>query len=94
MKTAVSIVWSSTPSFKSLSLSSEGVLAYYWTQFDIPATDLEMLPEFSEERVLEVLWNGIREQGKRSGQSLHISQVTASRELVVSTTQSRPNQGV
>uniref|UniRef100_A0A8C7RSX3 ST14 transmembrane serine protease matriptase n=1 Tax=Oncorhynchus mykiss TaxID=8022 RepID=A0A8C7RSX3_ONCMY len=86
-------LWSSTPSFKSPSLSSEGVLAYYWTQFDIPAADLEILPEFSEERVLEVLWNGIREQGKRSGQSLHISQVTASRELVVSTTQSRPNQG-
>ncbi|XP_041758524.1 suppressor of tumorigenicity 14 protein homolog [Coregonus clupeaformis] len=58
---------------------SEGVLAYHWTQFDIPAADLEMLPEFSEDRVLEVLWNGIREQGKSSGQNLHISKVTASR---------------
>ncbi|RVE62504.1 hypothetical protein OJAV_G00157920 [Oryzias javanicus] len=41
---------------------SEGVLAYYWSQFDIPASDLEMLPEFSEERILDALEGGIQKQ--------------------------------
>ncbi|XP_056142349.1 suppressor of tumorigenicity 14 protein homolog [Lampris incognitus] len=57
---------------------SEGVIAYHWTQFNVPADDLEMVPEFSEERVLEMLWKGIRKQGKQSHQDIKISEVTAS----------------
>lgn len=34
---------------------SEGVVAYFWSQFDIPVSDLELVPEISEERVLENL---------------------------------------
>ena len=41
-------------------------MAYHWTSFDIPASELEVVPEFSEERVLQVLWNNIRAQGSRS----------------------------
>uniref|UniRef100_A0A8C4EZX1 ST14 transmembrane serine protease matriptase n=1 Tax=Dicentrarchus labrax TaxID=13489 RepID=A0A8C4EZX1_DICLA len=36
--------------------------SYYWSQFDIPVEDLEIEPEFSEERVLETLENGIKQQ--------------------------------
>ncbi|KAM4601209.1 suppressor of tumorigenicity 14 protein [Polymixia lowei] len=57
---------------------SEGVIAYHWTQFTIPADSLEILPEFSEERVLEQLWSGIRERGKLTRQDIMISEVTAS----------------
>lgn len=57
--------------------NSEGVIAYYWSQFDIPVKDLEYLPQFSEERVLETLQNGI--VGKRATQgSIDIEEVTAS----------------
>ncbi|XP_028280158.1 suppressor of tumorigenicity 14 protein [Parambassis ranga] len=58
---------------------SEGVLVYYWSQFHIPVSDLEILPEFSEERVLEALMNGIKEQrvGVRRG-AIQISEVTVS----------------
>ncbi|XP_030641168.1 suppressor of tumorigenicity 14 protein homolog [Chanos chanos] len=61
-----------------ISAFSEGVLAYHWTQLDIPASDLEFLPELTEERVIEVLRSGIRQQGRRSKQSLAITDVTAS----------------
>lgn len=57
---------------------SEGVVAYYWTSFDIPASDLEVLPEFSEMGVLSVLRNSIREQATRSQQIPRITEVTAS----------------
>ncbi|XP_039972916.1 suppressor of tumorigenicity 14 protein homolog [Xiphias gladius] len=58
---------------------SEGVIAYYWSQFDIPVEDLEVVPEFSEERVLETLENGIKEQrGITSRRDIKISEVTAS----------------
>lgn len=58
---------------------SEGVIAYYWSQFDIPVDDLETVPEFSEERVLETLENGIKGQrGMRSSKNIKISKVTAS----------------
>lgn len=59
--------------------TSEGVIAYYWSQFDVPVNDLEIVPEFSEERVLEVLENGIEAQ--RSvvrAQQIQISEITAS----------------
>uniref|UniRef100_A0A6Q2ZN26 Zmp:0000001114 n=1 Tax=Esox lucius TaxID=8010 RepID=A0A6Q2ZN26_ESOLU len=71
------VIWFSTPS--SPSLSSDGVLAYYWIMFDVPAADLEILPLFSEYRILDVLKKKFRELGKRSGQHLQISEVTASR---------------
>ncbi|KAM6967868.1 suppressor of tumorigenicity 14 protein homolog [Aplochiton taeniatus] len=57
---------------------SEGVKAFYWTKFDIPTDDLSILPEFSEERVLKVLWNRIRETGTRSQEELKVVKVTAS----------------
>ncbi|XP_053183488.1 suppressor of tumorigenicity 14 protein homolog isoform X1 [Scomber japonicus] len=58
---------------------SEGVIAYYWSQFDIPVDDLDILPEFSEERVLETLEHGIKEQrSMRSKKNIKISEVTAS----------------
>ncbi|XP_056300794.1 suppressor of tumorigenicity 14 protein homolog isoform X2 [Pseudoliparis swirei] len=58
---------------------SEGVIAYYWSQFDIPAEDLEVLPEFSEELVLETLENGIKAQRSIQRRSdVQISEITAS----------------
>lgn len=59
--------------------TSEGVIAYYWSQFDVPVNDLEIVPEFSEERVLEVLENGIQEQRSvvRASQ-IEIREITAS----------------
>ncbi|KAJ8005317.1 hypothetical protein DPEC_G00145370 [Dallia pectoralis] len=58
---------------------SEGVLAYYWIMFDIPAKDLEILPQFSEYRILDVMKKNLKEPGMRSGQHLQISRVTATR---------------
>lgn len=72
----------SHPPFISLIISactSEGVIAYYWSQFDIPVEDLEIVPEFSEERVLEVLESGLKEQRRTaSRRDIKISEVTAS----------------
>ncbi|XP_076016850.1 suppressor of tumorigenicity 14 protein homolog isoform X2 [Genypterus blacodes] len=56
---------------------SEGVLAYYWVQFDIPKDELEVLPEFSEELILGVLQKGLVDDGKRSNTAIKISEVTA-----------------
>ncbi|TNN02445.1 hypothetical protein fugu_009932 [Takifugu bimaculatus] len=56
---------------------SEGVIAYYWSQFDIPVQDLEDLPQFSEERVLETLQNGTVKKRSTPG-SVDIVEVTAS----------------
>ncbi|XP_072250598.1 suppressor of tumorigenicity 14 protein homolog [Leuresthes tenuis] len=58
---------------------SEGVIAYYWSRFKIPATDLELVPEFSEERVLDALEGGFKERrGMMSRSDIQISEVTAS----------------
>lgn len=58
---------------------SEGVIAYYWSQFDVPVDDLEIVPEFSEERVLEVLENGIEAQRTVvQAKQIQISEITAS----------------
>uniref|UniRef100_UPI0037E8BAA5 suppressor of tumorigenicity 14 protein n=1 Tax=Semicossyphus pulcher TaxID=241346 RepID=UPI0037E8BAA5 len=58
---------------------SEGVIAYYWSQFDIPVEDLEIVPEFSEERILETLENGIKARRRSTGQNdIIISEITAS----------------
>ncbi|XP_074510127.1 suppressor of tumorigenicity 14 protein homolog [Sebastes fasciatus] len=57
---------------------SEGVIAYYWSQFDVPVEDLELVPEFSEERVLETLENGTQMVGRLgSKKEFKISEVTA-----------------
>ncbi|XP_061071970.1 suppressor of tumorigenicity 14 protein homolog isoform X1 [Conger conger] len=61
-----------------VSAFSEGVMAYHWTRFEIPADDLEELPQFTEERVIQVLRSGIRQEGKRSAQVLIIKDITAS----------------
>lgn len=59
--------------------TSEGVIAYYWSQFDIPVEDLEIVPEFSEERVLETLELGIAERRSEPGSMpIQISEITAS----------------
>lgn len=65
-----------TPVF-SLLLNSEGVIAYYWSQFDIPVNDLAILPEFSEERVLHTLEKGILNKRSTQG-NVRIVEVTAS----------------
>lgn len=58
---------------------SEGVIAYYWSQFDIPVNDLEIVPEFSEERVLDALETGIKVQRSTAGgNKVKISEITAS----------------
>ncbi|CAG12052.1 unnamed protein product, partial [Tetraodon nigroviridis] len=65
---------------------SEGVIAYYWSQFDIPVHDLEILPIFSEERVLSVLENNIVRTRSTQG-SVRIREVTAScRDIWVAAT--------
>ncbi|XP_054478341.1 suppressor of tumorigenicity 14 protein homolog [Anoplopoma fimbria] len=58
---------------------SEGVIAYYWSKFDIPVVDLEVEPEFSEERVLKALEDGLKEQRSMGSPSdIKISEVTTS----------------
>ncbi|XP_047454013.1 suppressor of tumorigenicity 14 protein homolog [Mugil cephalus] len=57
---------------------SEGVLAYYWSQFDIPVSDLEILPEFSEERVLDALENGNKASRTMTRSDIRIAEITAS----------------
>uniref|UniRef100_A0A3Q3VWP1 Uncharacterized protein n=1 Tax=Mola mola TaxID=94237 RepID=A0A3Q3VWP1_MOLML len=58
---------------------SEGVIAYYWSQFNVPVGDLEIVPEFTEERVLEALENVIKtERGVESYKNMQISEITAS----------------
>ncbi|XP_058502999.1 suppressor of tumorigenicity 14 protein homolog isoform X2 [Solea solea] len=57
---------------------SEGVLAYYWSQFVIPVEDLEIVPEFSEERVLETLEKVLNEPRTASTGNIKISEITAS----------------
>lgn len=59
--------------------ASEGVIAYYWSQFDVPIGDLEVVPEFSEERVLKVLEDGIKEQRSVvDAKQIKITEITAS----------------
>lgn len=63
--------------FLSPTHNSEGVIAYYWSQFDIPVEDLEILPEFSEERVLDTLEKFLTKRSTQGG--VRIIEVTASR---------------
>ncbi|XP_027868932.1 suppressor of tumorigenicity 14 protein homolog [Xiphophorus couchianus] len=58
---------------------SEGVIAYYWSRFEIPVSDLEIVPEFSEERVLEALEKSVASQSTRSNlNGFKIIEITAS----------------
>ncbi|XP_038133413.1 suppressor of tumorigenicity 14 protein homolog [Cyprinodon tularosa] len=58
---------------------SEGVIAYYWSQFDIPVTSLELVQEVSEERVLDVLENSIKMQSlERNSNEIRVTEITAS----------------
>lgn len=67
-------------SFWSLN-TSEGVLAYYWSKFDIPVTDLEIVPEFSEERVLDALEKGVSlESSRMNSNDIKVTEITASRK--------------
>ncbi|XP_077432910.1 suppressor of tumorigenicity 14 protein homolog [Vanacampus margaritifer] len=57
---------------------SEGVIAYYWSQFDVPVSDLEVVPELSEELVWETLDKGITEQQRtRTVGQIKIGEITA-----------------
>lgn len=68
--------------FSSLN-TSEGVVAYYWSQFEIPVSDLEIVPEFSEERVLEALEKSVASQSTRSNlNGFKIIEITASRKYL------------
>ncbi|CAL1611392.1 unnamed protein product [Knipowitschia caucasica] len=57
---------------------SEGVVAYYWSQFDIPVEELELVPEFSEERILEALEAGIQQSRSVQPDHIQIREITAS----------------
>ncbi|XP_026227487.1 suppressor of tumorigenicity 14 protein homolog isoform X1 [Anabas testudineus] len=56
---------------------SRGVLAYYWSRFDVPASDLELAAEVSEDRVLDALETGIKHSRSVSSGNFKISEVTA-----------------
>lgn len=58
---------------------SEGTIAYHWSQFDVPEMDQEMVPQVSEERVVEALRRSIRQEGRRVGKvAVTITDITAS----------------
>ncbi|KAJ3598041.1 hypothetical protein NHX12_001555 [Muraenolepis orangiensis] len=57
---------------------SEGVVAYYWTQFNIPPEDLEVLPEFAEDFIQDTLWTEVQQYGRQSRKNILITEVTAS----------------
>lgn len=58
---------------------SEGVIAYYWSQFNIPFEDQELVPEFTEERVSEVLENSIKVMRRTaSREDISITDITCS----------------
>lgn len=58
--------------------------AYYWSKFHIPVSELELVPEFSEERVLNALEKGIKDPDSRMSLSnMKISEITASRKYLM-----------
>lgn len=64
-------------------ICSEGTLAYHWSQFDIPEMDQEIVPELTEQRVIEALQKNIRHEGKRFGSGIVTSSgITASRKMI------------
>lgn len=67
-----------TPVKVSPRVCSDGVMAYYWIRFDIPPEEMMQLTRLSEDRVLETLRRGVRQEGKRSTQAFTITDITAS----------------
>lgn len=57
---------------------SDGVFGYYWTRFDVPPSEAEMLPKLTEERILEALRRGIRQEARSTTQSFTITNITTS----------------
>lgn len=69
--------------FAPSCICSEGTLAYHWSQFDIPERDKEIVPELTEERVVEALRRSFRQEGKRVGDILvTASNITASCKMI------------
>lgn len=61
---------------------SDGLMAYHWSQFDIPQTEQEVVPELTEERVVEALRRSIRAEGRRTGSiAVTDKDITASRKI-------------
>ncbi|XP_072572554.1 suppressor of tumorigenicity 14 protein homolog isoform X3 [Paramormyrops kingsleyae] len=58
---------------------SEGVLVYYWSRFDIPVTELEIISQFTDERIISVLRGSIRAEGNQRTRELFITDITALR---------------
>lgn len=64
-------------------ICSEGTLAYHWSQFDVPEMDMEIVPELTEQRVIEALQKSIRQEGKRFGSvAVASSDITASCKMI------------
>jgi len=64
-------------------ICSEGTLAYHWSQFDIPEMDQEIVPELTEQRVIEALQKTIRQEGKRFRTfTITSNDITASRKMI------------
>ncbi|XP_060753667.1 suppressor of tumorigenicity 14 protein isoform X2 [Neoarius graeffei] len=61
-----------------ISAFSDGVIAYYWIRFTVPPKDMELVTKVTEERVLETLRRGVRQEGRRSIQGFFITSITAS----------------
>ncbi|KAM9309269.1 suppressor of tumorigenicity 14 protein homolog isoform 2-T3 [Pholidichthys leucotaenia] len=58
---------------------SEGVMSYYWSEFEIPPSDAEIVLEVSEERVLEALEAAVDQPSRTMSRSnVKIKEATAS----------------
>lgn len=53
-------------------------MAYYWSSFYVPESDLEMVPQLSELRVLQTLESGLKDsRSVKAPRSLKITEITA-----------------
>lgn len=63
---------------------SDGLMAYHWSQFNIPETKQEFVPLLTEERVVEALRRSMRAEGRRTGIiAVTDKDITASRKMFV-----------
>uniref|UniRef100_A0A673AF21 Suppressor of tumorigenicity 14 protein homolog n=1 Tax=Sphaeramia orbicularis TaxID=375764 RepID=A0A673AF21_9TELE len=77
LQTIVSSTYKNDPilaKYYSKSVVTAFRYVYYWSQFDVPPEDLNILPEISEERVLKTLEGAVNE--KRSSQNPNAFSVT------------------
>uniref|UniRef100_A0AAY4AQ10 ST14 protein n=1 Tax=Denticeps clupeoides TaxID=299321 RepID=A0AAY4AQ10_9TELE len=65
-----------------ISAFSEGLVAYHWTQFDIPVENLSDLPMLTEDRIRKHLHGNLRAAGQNSPEGFTISDMSASREIL------------